>query len=93
MKNNYNAISLFSGAAIGDIGFQTAGFSFLVMSEMEPDRAVLAEANFPNTKHFVGDINEYSHEIIKYTKDICYSNKSDLFLVSCNAPCFCILFK
>lgn len=76
-----NALSLFSGAGIGDIGLRASGFNFLGFCELEGDRLQLTESNFPNAKFFVGDIWESYKEVISYFKD------KELKLISCTAPC------
>jgi len=76
-----NALSLFSGAGIGDIGLRAAGFNFLGFCELEGDRLQLTESNFQDAKFFVGDIWTSYKEVISYFK------KTDLKLISCTAPC------
>jgi len=85
-KKNFS-LSLFSGAGIGDIGFRAAGFNFIAMNELDKPRLDIAKINFPNAKMFVGDIWEMKNSIIQYATDFCASNKAELSLITCTAPC------
>jgi len=76
-----NALSLFSGAGIGDIGLRSSGFNFLGFSELEGDRLDLIKFNFPSAKFFIGDIWDTHKEIIQE-----FSTK-DIKLITCTAPC------
>lgn len=80
-------VSLFTGAGIGDLGLQAAGFKFVAMCEAESDRAELAAINFPEAKMFVGDIGEKSLELIGHVKRVCELRDVELSLISCTAPC------
>ena len=60
------ALSLFSGAGIGDIGFRAAGFDFLGFCELEGDRLELVRNNFQDAKMFVGDIWDTRDSIVEY---------------------------
>lgn len=82
--SQYPAVSLFSCAGIGDLGFRAAGARFVAMNELEPDRAALARLNFPEAQHITGDILEAKSEIID---SVSSSLMEDLFLVTCTAPC------
>ena len=64
-----NALSLFSGAGIGDLGLRASGFNFIGFSELEGDRLELIQHNFSNSKFFVGDIWETHKTIIKEFKN------------------------
>lgn len=87
MNYETKAVSLFSGGAIGDLGFRAAGYSFISMCEIEQDRAQLAQLNFPEAKVFVGDISKFVTQITPYAKKECSKNGSEIFLVLCTAPC------
>lgn len=84
MSERKQGISLFAGAGIGDLGFRAAGVDFCVMSELEPDRASLAEINFPSAKMIVGNIWEVGNEVVKTARD---EVDGELFLLSITAPC------
>ena len=79
------AVSLFSGAGIGDIGFHAAGFGFIAMCELESDRAELAKLNFPHAKVLTGDINSVGSDVIDSARESLAGG--DLFLLTCTAPC------
>ena len=79
------AISLFTGAGIGDLGWRNAGFDFLLMNEVDEPRALLAARNFPETTVNVGDIWEEKGEIIKRTRTLLAGRQLDL--LTCTAPC------
>lgn len=81
------AISLFSGAGIGDLGIRAAGCEVLALCELEPDRLGLARTNFPQAKAFEGDIWKLSAEVVDWTKRTLDARKGDLDLLSCTAPC------
>ena len=81
------ALSLFSGAGIGDIGFRAAGFKFVGFCELEGDRLDLAERNFPESHFFVGDIWANREEIVDYVRGECRRRNEPLKLISCTAPC------
>ena len=81
------ALSLFSGAGIGDIGFRAAGYSFILLSEIEPDRAQLAKINFPESNVQVGDIWKNWENIIQILKTDFLNKNEVIDLISCTAPC------
>ncbi len=79
-QSNY-AVSLFSGAGIGDLGFRACGIEFLAMCEIESDRSDLAKLNFPNAEHFPDDIEKIKGDICNHVRS------KSLFLIACTAPC------
>jgi len=81
------AISLFSGAGIGDIGLRAANYEFIAFSELEGDRLELIKHNFPGSEFFVGDIWETKNHIIDYVNLQLSSTGEKLGLISCTAPC------
>ncbi len=81
------AVSLFSGAGIGDLGFRAAGMTFLAMCELEEDRAALGQLNFPEAKHFRRSIEDVGDELCSFVESKLADSSQDLFLVSCTAPC------
>lgn len=81
------ALSLFSGAGIGDIGFRAAGYEFLGFCELEGDRLGIARHNFPAAHFFVGDIWTLRDDIVTTIQRECDSRGEELQLISCTAPC------
>lgn len=81
------ALSLFSGAGIGDIGLRAGGCLVLGLSELEEDRVGLARTNFPEAKIFQGDIWSLTDKIVEYVSEELRSRHGELDVVSCTAPC------
>ena len=81
---SHTAVSLFSGAGISDMGYELAGFRFVVQSEINPKRARLGADNFPSSNWIVGDVQQVSDEIINtYNKQ----TTSPLTLLTATPPC------
>ena len=81
------AVSLFSGAGIGDLGLRAANYRFIAMSELEEDRIALAKANFPEATHYQGDIWDTKDIIVAEVLKTLSILGKDLDLISCTAPC------
>lgn len=81
------AVSLFSGAGIGDLGLRASGFEYLLLTELDPPRADLAAGNFPEAKTLTGDIWELKDHIIDLVEAELASRGHELSLISCTAPC------
>lgn len=81
------ALSLFSGAGIGDLGFRAAGLDFVAFCELERDRLGIARQNFPEARFFEGDIWSLRSNIVDFVRTSCERSNEDLFLISCTAPC------
>jgi DNA (cytosine-5)-methyltransferase 1 len=79
------AVSLFSGAGIGDIGYRMAGFEFVCMCELEYERAALAKLNFPSSRVFPGDIEAVRGPLVAHARQ--RLDSGELFLLTCTAPC------
>lgn len=85
---NLSAVSLFSGAGIGNLGLKAAGYNFLVANELLEDRASLVSLNFPETQVVVGDIWEKLEETIcKTEQKLRELNLNELFLLVATPPC------
>ena len=81
---SHTAVSLFSGAGISDMGYELAGFRFVVQSEINSKRARLGADNFPSSNWIVGDVQRVSDEIINtYNKQ----TTSPLTLLTATPPC------
>ena len=50
------AVSLFSGAGLSDLGFEMAGFRFVVQVEVDEQRAAIGAANFPRSTWLTRDV-------------------------------------
>ena len=81
------AVSLFSGAGIGDLGFRASGLCYLTMCELEEDRAALARLNFPEANVVVGDVAQAASRICESTLAVLQREQEELFLLCCTAPC------
>jgi DNA (cytosine-5)-methyltransferase 1 len=80
----YTAVSLFSGGGISDIGYESAGFKFIVQSEKNNNRAKLLENNFARSKCINGEVRNKTNEIVD-----CYKSETEsrLDLLSITPPC------
>lgn len=81
------AVSLFSGAGIGDLGFRAAGMHLLQMCELEENRSALAKLNFPETTVHTADLWQIRDELCEQVITQLQEKNADLFLLSCTAPC------
>lgn len=79
------AISLFSSSGIGDLGLRENGIKTIINSELLKARADLFSENFPESKSFIGDINENKDDIVNYYNKK-YQNE-ELFLILATPPC------
>ncbi len=50
------AVSLFSGAGLSDLGYEMAGFRFVVQVEADRRRAAIGRDNFPNSTWLARDV-------------------------------------
>jgi len=50
------AVSLFSGAGLSDLGYEMAGFRFVVQVEVDQRRAAIGAANFPRSTWLPRDV-------------------------------------
>ena len=57
------AVSLFSGAGLSDLGYEMAGFRFVVQVEVDEKRAAIGAANFPNSTWLTRDVCDSVDEI------------------------------
>ena len=58
------AVSLFSGAGLSDLGYEMAGFHFIVQVEIDPRRAAIGADNFPNSQWLTCDVRGSQGEIV-----------------------------
>jgi len=79
---DYNCISLFSNAGIGDIGVENAGVKILIANELLKERCDTYKKNHKETKIIFQDINKLNFNMIKTKNQI-----NELFLMVCTPPC------
>lgn len=83
-RKRLKAISLFSGAGIGDYGYYLAGFDFVVQVELDGKRAQVGQSNFPSSTWIVGDIRErYENVVETYAR----RSSAPLDLLIATPPC------
>lgn len=82
---NVSAISLFSGAAIGDKGLERAGLCFLLFNEIDEKRAALIRANFPESKVIDQDVQNVEQQICNLTSEALAGR--ELFALIATPPC------
>ena len=58
------AVSLFSGAGLSDLGYEMAGFQFLVQVEVEKRRAAIGSDNFPASTWIAQDVRTSRDQIV-----------------------------
>ena len=78
------AVSLFSGAGLSDLGYEMAGFNFLVQVELDQRRAAIGADNFPTSNWVVGDVRASADEIVKAYRSAT-SRRLDLLVAT--PPC------
>jgi len=64
-RGAHTAISLFSGAGLSDLGYEMAGFHFVVHVEEEQRRADIGADNFPSSQWLVGDVRTCRGDIVE----------------------------
>ncbi len=57
------AVSLFSGAGLSDLGYEMAGFRFVVQVELDRKRAAIGAANFPCSTWLTRDVCGSADEV------------------------------
>ncbi len=80
----WTAISLFSGAGLSDLGYEMAGFQFVVQVEMNQRRAAIGGDNFPSSTWLVRDVR-VSHDEIAAAYRRSTSRRLDLLMAT--PPC------
>lgn len=78
------AISLFSGAGLSDLGYEMAGFRFVVQVEADQKRAAIGADNFPCSTWLAQDVCDSTDEIIS-TYHTAVSRRLDLLVAT--PPC------
>ena len=62
---NLSALSVFSGAGIGDYGYRLAGFRFHSMADLDPRRLIIAKSNHPRAVLISGDLRKTWSLVVK----------------------------
>ena len=57
------AVSLFSGGGLSDLGYEMAGFRFIVQVEIDQRRAAIGADNFPTSQWLTRDVRDSENEI------------------------------
>ena len=57
------AVSLFSGGGLSDLGYEMAGFRFIVQVEIDQRRAAIGADNFPTSQWLTCDVRGIEREI------------------------------
>ena len=78
------AVSLFSGAGLSDLGYEKAGFQFLIQVELDQRRGAIGADNFPTSNWIVGDVRSSIDEIEKAYRSAT-SQRLDLLVAT--PPC------
>ena len=78
------AVSLFSGAGLSDLGYEMAGFRFIVQVEIDQRRAAIGADNFPTSEWLTCDVRNSESEIAAAYRR---STSSRLDLLVATPPC------
>ena len=78
------AVSLFSGAGLSDLGYELAGFEFVVQVENDERRASVGAANFPSSRWLVENVQGSANKIEAAYRG---STSRDLDLLVATPPC------
>ncbi|MCY3801692.1 MAG: DNA cytosine methyltransferase [Chloroflexi bacterium] len=78
------AVSLFSGAGLSDLGYEMAGFQFVVQVEVDERRAAIGADNFPESTWIPDDVCT-NHEEIAEAYRAATSDPLDLLVAT--PPC------
>lgn len=79
---------MFSGAGVGDVGLEAAGFTHVVANELVDSRADLLALNLPSAKVVRGDATELVDEICQVSLSLIRNQGSDgPYLLFATPPC------
>lgn len=81
---NLPAISLFSGAGLSDLGYEAAGFTFLVQAEKDLDRAEFCKSNFGEAGCVVGELAHNWEQVVANYRS--FTSERPV-LISVTPPC------
>ena len=80
----WTAVSLFSGAGLSDLGYELAGFRFVVQVELDQKRADIGSQNFPNSQWLTLDVRDNAEDIARAYQEV---ESSPLDLLVATPPC------
>jgi len=78
------AVSLFSGAGLSDLGYEMAGFRFVVQVEVDSKRAAIGAENFPSSIWLTRDVCD-SADVVASSYQKTTSRRLDLLVAT--PPC------
>ena len=78
------AVSLFSGAGLSDLGYEMAGFRFIVQVEVDERRAAIGADNFPTSQWLTCNVQDSGSEIAEAYRR---SSSRRLDLLVATPPC------
>ncbi|MDY7076591.1 MAG: DNA cytosine methyltransferase [Chloroflexota bacterium] len=79
------AVSLFAGGGLSDLGYELAGFEFIVHAEKDKNRATLCAENFPDAESIVGELQDAWETVVQ--KYLERRPNDRLALLSVTPPC------
>lgn len=82
--SDYNVLSLFSSAGIGELGLKASGMNIILSNELLKDRCELYRENYPETENICGDIWNAKDLIIERWNA---RNIGSPFLIYATPPC------
>ena len=80
----WTAVSLFSGAGLSDLGYEMAGFRFIVQVEIDQRRAAIGADNFPTSQWLICDARNSASEVAAAYRR---STSTRLDLLVATPPC------
>ena len=79
------AVSLFSGGGLSDLGYELAGFRFLVQVEADKRRAEIGADNFPDSKWITANVQDSKDAIVRAYREASTTQRLDL--LTATPPC------
>lgn len=83
-KKQYNVLSLFSSAGIGELGIKACNMNILLSNELLKERCALYHENYPETYSICGDICKQKDAIINHWEIM---DVGCPFLIYATPPC------
>ena len=82
--SHLTAVSLFSGGGLSDLGYEAAGFRFLVHVEAEKRRAEVGADNFPDSMWINANVQDSKDAIVQAYRE---ASTQRLDLLTATPPC------